>query len=60
MPEYALTEFWVYLGFLIWKDSEYGMGSEYVSYNTLREVLLQVNEYLSRDGRIQKLIKDLP
>ena len=30
MPEYALTEFWIYLEFLICQDSEYGKISKYV------------------------------
>ena len=34
-------------------------GSEYASYNTLREVTLQVDEYLLRDWCIQNLFKDL-
>ena len=34
-------------------------GAEYVSYNTQSEVTLQVNDYLSRDRRIQNLVKDL-
>ena len=34
-------------------------GSEYVSYNTWREVTLQTNEYLLRDGRIQNPVKGL-
>ena len=34
-------------------------GSEYVSNNTWREVTLQTNEYLLRDGRIQNPVKGL-
>ena len=34
-------------------------GSEYISYNTYREVTLEVNEYLLRDRRIQNPVKDL-
>ena len=34
-------------------------GLEYVSYNTWREVTLQVNGRLFRDGRIQNPVKDL-
>ena len=34
-------------------------GSEYVLYNTQREVTLQINDYLLTDGRIQNLVKDL-
>ena len=34
-------------------------GSEYISYNTQREVTLQVNKCLLRDGRIQNPVKDL-
>ena len=34
-------------------------GSEYVSYNALCDVTLQVNEYLFRDGCIQNPVKDL-
>ena len=40
MPEYV----WIY---------DHRQASEYVSYNTWREVTLQVNEYLLRDGCIQ-------
>ena len=32
--------------------------SEYFPYNTLREVTLQVYEYLLRDGLIQNPVKD--
>ena len=34
-------------------------GSEYLSYNTYREVTLQANEYLLRDERFQNPVKDL-
>ena len=34
-------------------------GSEYVSYNKQREVTIQVNKYLLRDGRIQNPVKDV-
>ena len=34
-------------------------GFEYLSYNTYREVALQVVEYLLRDTRIQNPVKDL-
>ena len=34
-------------------------GSEYVSYNTQREVTLQVNVYLLRGGRNQNPVKGL-
>ena len=34
-------------------------GSEYVSYNTQREVTLQVNEYLLSNRPIQNLVKNL-
>ena len=34
-------------------------GSEYVSYSTQREVTLQANEYLLRDGSIQNPVRDL-
>ena len=34
-------------------------GCEYVSYNTQREVTLQINGYLLRDRYIQNLVKDL-
>ena len=33
--------------------------SEYVSYNTQREVILQVNEYLLRDELIQNPFTDI-
>ena len=38
MPEYALTEFWIYLGFKICQDSEYGKvldiqeGKDYIGF----------------------------
>ena len=34
-------------------------GSENLSYNTYREITLQVNEYLLRDKHIQNPTKDL-
>ena len=46
MPEYI----WIY-------DNR--QGSEYVSYKIECEVILQVNEYLLRDGDVQNPIKDL-
>ena len=54
MPQYGwiLSEFPITLR----KSSE---PSEYVSYNTWREVTLQGSEYLLIDGRIQNPVKDL-
>ena len=49
----------------VWIGREYvwiynnRQGSEYVSYNTQREVTLQVNEYLLSNRPIQNLVKNL-
>ena len=58
MPEYALIVLNIsrvlnMYGLWIWQ------GSEYVLSTTLREVTLEVNEYLLWYGRIQNLVKDL-
>ena len=58
MPEYALIVLNIsrvlnMYGLWIWQ------GSEYVLSTTLREVTLEVNEYLLWNGRIQNLVKDL-
>ena len=58
MPEYALIVLNIsrvlnMFGLWIWQ------GSEYVLSTTLREVTLEVNEYLLWNGRIQNLVKDL-
>ena len=36
MPEYTMTEFWIYLEFWIWQDSEYDM---VLNMQDLRRVL---------------------
>ena len=58
MPEYALIVLNIsrvlnMYRLWIWQ------GSEYVLSTTLREVTLEVNEYLLWYGRIQNLVKDL-